>query len=87
MVVRYRDCPEEEGLLATVMLGELEVKLNKSQKGVPEKLVVMRYLADLRKEWDGYRECGSDVYARGHAEHGYFAAMAGLLVVRIHFLE
>ena len=43
MVVRYRDCPEEEGLLATVMLGELEVKLNKSQKGVPEKLVVMRY--------------------------------------------
>eukprot|EP00959_Pyramimonas_sp_CCMP1952_P327205 6849836-Pyramimonas_sp.AAC.1 len=62
MVVRYRDCPEEEGILATVMLGELEeVKLNKSQKGVPEKLVVaMRYLADLRKEWDAYRECGVD---------------------------
>ena len=87
MVVRYRDCPEEEGLLATVMLGELEVKLNKSQKGIPEKLVVMRYLADLRKEWDAYRVCGSDVYARGHAEYGYFTAMAGLLVVRIHFLE
>ena len=83
MVVRYRDCPaeEEEGVLATVMLGELEVKLNKSQNGVPEKLVAMRYLADLRKEWDAYRECGVDVYARGHAEHSYFSAMAGLLVV------
>eukprot|EP00959_Pyramimonas_sp_CCMP1952_P100980 2112448-Pyramimonas_sp.AAC.1 len=87
MVVRYRDCPEEEGVHATVMLGELELKLNKSQKGVPEKLVAMRYLADLRKEWDAYRECGVDVYARGHAEYSYFAAMAGLLVVRIHFLE
>eukprot|EP00959_Pyramimonas_sp_CCMP1952_P381393 7991751-Pyramimonas_sp.AAC.1 len=47
----------------------------------------MRYLADLRKEWDAYRECGVDVYARGHAECSYFTAMAGLLVVRIHFLE
>ena len=33
MVVRFRDCPEEEGVHATVMLGELELKLNKSQKG------------------------------------------------------
>eukprot|EP00959_Pyramimonas_sp_CCMP1952_P216905 4536141-Pyramimonas_sp.AAC.1 len=47
----------------------------------------MRYLADLRKEWAAYRECGVDVYSTGHAEYGYFAAMAGLLVVRIHFLE
>eukprot|EP00959_Pyramimonas_sp_CCMP1952_P284482 5947246-Pyramimonas_sp.AAC.1 len=55
MVVRFRDCPEEEGVHATIMLGELELKLNKSQKGVPKKLVAMRYLADLRKEWAAYR--------------------------------
>eukprot|EP00959_Pyramimonas_sp_CCMP1952_P382814 8021430-Pyramimonas_sp.AAC.1 len=33
MVVRYRDCPEEEGVHSTVMLGELEIKLNKTQRG------------------------------------------------------
>ena len=88
MVVRFHDCPEEEGVHATVMLGELELKLNKSQKGVPEKLLVaMRYLADLRKEWAAYRECGVDVYSTGHAEYSYFATMSGLLIVRIHFLE
>eukprot|EP00959_Pyramimonas_sp_CCMP1952_P061282 1281056-Pyramimonas_sp.AAC.1 len=52
MVLRYRDCPEEEGVHSTVMLGELEIKLNKSQKGVLDKLVAMRYFADLRKEWE-----------------------------------
>eukprot|EP00976_Prorocentrum_cordatum_P021035 427881-Prorocentrum_minimum.AAC.1 len=66
------------------MLGELELKLNKSQKGVPDKLVAMRYFADLRKEWEGYKK---DVYAKGHAEYSYFSAMSGRLIVRIHFLE
>eukprot|EP00959_Pyramimonas_sp_CCMP1952_P380907 7980672-Pyramimonas_sp.AAC.1 len=69
------------------MLGELELKVNKSQKGVPDKLVAMRCFAALRKEWEGYKKCGLDVYAKGHAEYSYFSAMSGLLIVRIHFLE
>eukprot|EP00959_Pyramimonas_sp_CCMP1952_P044970 939468-Pyramimonas_sp.AAC.1 len=72
------------------MLGELELKVNKSQKGVPDKLVAMRYYStftDLRKEWEGYKKCRLDIYAKGHAEYSYFSAMSGLLIVRIHFLE
>eukprot|EP00959_Pyramimonas_sp_CCMP1952_P448694 9395622-Pyramimonas_sp.AAC.1 len=87
MVMRFRDCLEEEGVHATVMLGDLELKLNKSQKGVPDKLVAMRYFADLRKEWEGYKKCGLDLNAKGHAKYSYFSAMSGLLIVRIHFLE
>ena len=87
MVVRNRDCPEEEGLYQTIQLGEVQMWVSKQGKKVPERLIAVRLFARYRMEWEGYRTSGKSVYHPSHAEYTYFQVMAGMNASRLYFLE
>ena len=87
LVVRNRDCPEEEGLEQTMKLGELEVSVTQKGKKVPDRLTVVRFFGYARHEWEDYRVCGQSVYAEGHPDFAFFQIMSTMIAARFYFLE
>ena len=78
--VQNRGLPEEVSVGEVIPLGEgYEIRTTSKKKGVPERMLVSRYLHALAADWEGIRATGEGVYSPNHPDYAYFQCMSSLI--------